>query len=93
MKPSVPLASLYEGVDDTTCALALCLQMEDIDGLLNLPSKGAKRNEAGLTEWQQTLMIQKAELQRNLSVIRDRQLTHGLAYTVLRESPLQFHTA
>jgi DNA-binding transcriptional MerR regulator len=88
----IPPASLYEGLDDMTCALVLRLQIEDINKLLDTPAKGEKRNEAGLTEWQQSLLVQKEELQRNLSVIRDKQLSQGLAFTVFRKSSNLFHS-
>lgn len=68
-----------------TCAVVLRLQIEDIDRLLDTSTNSEKRNGARLTEWQQTLLVHKEELQSNLSVIRDKQLGQRLALIVLRK--------
>ncbi|KAF8860128.1 hypothetical protein BDZ45DRAFT_588835 [Acephala macrosclerotiorum] len=68
-------------MDHASSALILELQIQDINQLL-----GAKNNEAELSGWQETLLAQKEELQRSLSIIRDRrvglQISHAMAQDV-----------
>lgn len=85
MGAMVPLAAapagIFDNMDHASSALILELQIQDINQLL-----GAKNNEAELSGWQETLLAQKEELQRSLSIIRDRrvglQISHAMAQDV-----------
>lgn len=46
---------------------------------------GASVQDTELTGWQQTLLAQKEELQRTLSLIMDRQVGLGLARALRRK--------
>lgn len=69
--PAAPrhgMPGIFPEMDDDSTALILRLQMEDIDQMLPI---GVVLQEAELTGWQQTLLAQKEELQRILSLIMD----------------------
>jgi hypothetical protein len=78
--PTAAPTGVFDTIDPATSTLILKLQIQDIDQLL-----GANNNEAELSGWQETLLAQKEELQRSLSIIRDRRVTMGIAYSVARK--------
>lgn len=86
-RPANP-RDLYEGLDDATCATALALQIQDIDEILGSSVRGSSRNQAGMTEWQKTLVVHRKELLGNLNVIKDKQMSHKLAMAVYRKSSI-----
>ncbi|CZR55118.1 uncharacterized protein PAC_05004 [Phialocephala subalpina] len=78
--PTAAPTGVFDTIDPATSTLILKLQIQDIDQLL-----GANNNEAELSGWQETLLAQKEELQRSLSIIRDRRVTMGIAYSVAQD--------
>lgn len=78
-QPAAP-AGIFDNMDHASSALILELQIQDINQLL-----GAKNDEAELSGWQETLLAQKEELQRSLSIIRDRRVGLHISHAMARE--------
>ncbi|CZR55113.1 uncharacterized protein PAC_04999 [Phialocephala subalpina] len=87
MAMNAAVGSLAE-VDDATAALLLQLQIEDLDELIkNLPVKGkGKRREGTISDAELAFQLGKEELQRNATILSDRQMTKSIARAVMADA-------
>ncbi|CZT51956.1 uncharacterized protein RSE6_13184 [Rhynchosporium secalis] len=77
---------LYDGMDDSTSAAILEVQINDIDELISDRMGSNAGNNDNPSELEITLRLHKEELQRDLTTIQDRRLSHSLAMRVMHES-------
>lgn len=81
-------AGNLEGMDDATAALLLQLQLEDIDEYIgNIREKGKSR-EGEVSDIELALQLEKEELQRNATILSDREMTKSIARAVVADAPV-----
>ncbi|TVY49796.1 hypothetical protein LOCC1_G000412 [Lachnellula occidentalis] len=82
MAPGLPHATTA-GLDDETAVVIIKIQLQDVIQLL----KSEWRKSAGRpSDFEQTLLLQKRELQTALTSINDRQMSRSMACAVLADS-------
>ncbi|TVY78384.1 ATP-dependent RNA helicase DEAH11-like chloroplastic protein [Lachnellula suecica] len=69
-------------VDDNTSALILEVQLQDVDQLLQAELKTARQP----SEFAQTLMLQKEDIEGALAIIKDRQMSRSIARAVAQDA-------
>ncbi|TVY18927.1 hypothetical protein LARI1_G003739 [Lachnellula arida] len=82
MAPQLPRA-VADGLDDQTAAVVIEIQLQDVNQLL----ESERRKSAGRpSDFVQTLLLQKEELQTALASINDRRMSRSMACDVLADS-------
>ncbi|TVY92925.1 hypothetical protein LAWI1_G003336 [Lachnellula willkommii] len=82
MAPGLPRA-VTDGLDDQTAAVVIEIQLQDVSQLL----ESQRRKSAGRpSDFVQTLLLQKEELQTALASINDRRMSRSMACAVLADS-------
>ena len=73
---------MFEALDDTTSALIIEIQLQDIEQLLTAAQGKGKAREGVVTEWEQILLLHRDELRRAFSIIKDRQMSRSMSRAV-----------
>jgi hypothetical protein len=75
--------AITNGLDDQTSAVILEVQLQDVDQLL----EAEKMKSAGRpSDFEQTLLLQKEEIQAALTIIKDRQMSRSMARAVFQDA-------
>ena len=73
--------STFGDIDDSTSALVIDLQLQDIDQILDESQTGLGREKIS-TDWATTLRVQQEVLRRDASIVKDRQMSKSIARAV-----------
>jgi len=82
------LQQLFAEMDESTAALIIQLQIEDSQELSSSIVAKGKGREGEVSDTQVALAIHLEELQRNVTVIKDRQMTKSIADACQRDGEI-----